>query len=185
MGEVILYIATSLDGYIADEEGGVGWLERYEAGDDDYGYAALLERVGTAIMGGRTYRQVLGFGPWPYTALTTFVVTRQLLLDPPARSVHAFQGDVRELVDRIRAESDEDIWLVGGADLVSQFADKGLIDEYILFVMPILLGRGIPLFQDIHRRHLLELDRAASHASGVVELCYRPAAGAASSQTIR
>jgi dihydrofolate reductase len=175
VGKVILYIAASLDGYIADEEGGVGWLARYEGDDDDYGYGALLERVGTAVMGGRTYRQVLGFGPWPYAALTTYVVTRQPLLDPPVPSVHAFQGDIGELVDRIWAESDKDIWLVGGSDLVAQFADKHLIDEYILFVMPLLLGAGIPLFQDLHRHTLLELDRAASYASGVVELRYHPA----------
>ena len=185
MGEVILYIATSLDGYIADEEGGVGWLERYEAGDDDYGYAALLERVGTAIMGGRTYRQVLGFGPWPYATLTTYVVTRQSLADPPAPSIRSFRGDVRELVARIRANSDRDVWLVGGADLVSQFVNRHLIDEYILFVMPLLLGRGIRLFRDLRSPTPLELERAVSYASGVVELCYRPAAGAASSQTLR
>lgn len=176
MGRIILYVATSLDGYIADEDGGVGWLERFEGGDEDYGYGALLARVGTAIMGGRTYRQVLGFGPWPYAALATYVVTRQPLLDPPAPSVRSFRGDVSELVERIRAESGKDIWLVGGADLVTQFANEHLIDEYIVFVMPILLGRGIPLFQNLNASALLDLDHAVSYASGAVELRYRPAA---------
>jgi dihydrofolate reductase len=79
-------------------------------------------------------------------------------------------------VDRIRTESEKDIWLVGGADLVAQFAHENLIDEYILFVMPLLLGGGISLFRDVHRRTLLELDCAISYASGVVELRYQPSA---------
>jgi dihydrofolate reductase len=179
VGRLILYIATSLDGHIADEDGGVGWLERFEAGEEDYGYGALLERVGTAIMGGRTYRQVLGFGPWPYASLTTYVVTRQPLLDPPAPSIRSFHGDVGRLLNRLREESDQDTWLVGGADLVSQFVNRQLIDEYILFVMPLFLGRGIPLFRDLQTGTLLELDRILSYASGVVELRYRAAAGGA------
>ena len=77
MGELILYIAASLDGFIAGKGGDISWLDRFQDEQEDYGYGALLKRIGTLIMGGKTYRQVLGFGPWPYSGIRTYVVSRQ------------------------------------------------------------------------------------------------------------
>lgn len=174
MGKVILYIAASLDGYIARTDGSVDWLEAFEAAGEDYGYAELLERVGSVIMGGSTYRQVLGFGAWPYGDFTTYVITRGKLSAPPAENIHPAAGDAPQLVARIRAESDEDIWLVGGAQINGLFRDAGLIDEIILSVMPVLLGEGIPLFpRAAGPERSLRLLSAESYPSGVVQLRYQ------------
>ncbi len=173
MSRVCLYIATSLDGFIADADGGVGWLDSFDHQDEDYGYHDLISRVGTVVMGGKTYRQVLTFGPWPYVGLTTYVVTRQPLVNPPDPAIHAFAGDVADLVAQIGAESEKDIWLVGGGEIIAPFARQGLIDDYDIAVMPIILGAGIPLFTGDQGRHRLELVDARPYSSGVVRLRYR------------
>ena len=175
MGELILYIASSLDGYIAGEGGEISWLDRFQDEQEDYGYGALIERIGALIMGGKTYRQVLGFGPWPYSGIRTYGVSRQDLVDPPVSEIRQFHGDVSDLMDRIRAESEKDIWLVGGAELVAQFVNQDLVDEYIISVMPVLLGKGIALFQGIDRTDGLSLVDSISFPSGVVQIHYRKA----------
>ncbi|MGB4676079.1 MAG: hypothetical protein WBH90_05075 [Aggregatilineales bacterium] len=86
MGKVILYIATSLDGYIARADGAIDWLNKYEGGGEDYGYAEFIKNVGSVIVGGKTYRQVLGFDDgWSMPRVETVVITRQELDAHPAR----------------------------------------------------------------------------------------------------
>lgn len=172
MSSVILYIASSVDSYIAGKDGDISWLGRFDHGEDDYGYGAFYRRLGTAIMGANTYRQVLGFGSWPYHGVTTYIVTTGDLTDPPAPDVKAFKGDVAELVEQIRRRSDKDIWLIGGADLISQFESEQLIDEYIISIMPFMLGEGIRLFQGIAAQRPLELLDSKRYASGVVQVRY-------------
>lgn len=174
MDKIILYIATSLDGYIADREGGVAWLESIEHGEEDYGYAEFFSRVESIILGGVTYRQVLGFGAWPYAGTPCTVVTHRELEEVPDPGIQAFSGDVRDLAARLRDESDGDVWLVGGGELVGQFQAAGLIDEYILSIMPVVLGEGLPLFSGEGRREQLTLVTSHAYPSGVVQLTYRP-----------
>lgn len=173
MGRVCLYIATSLDGFIAAADGGVGWLESFDHQGEDYGYNDLVARVKTIVLGGKTYRQVLTFGPWPYAGLTTYVLTRQPLVDPPDPDIHAYAGDVAALLARIRAESEADTWLVGGGEIITPFLNQGLIDDYDIAVMPIVLGAGVPLFVGIEGQHRLTLVAARGYPSGVVRLRYR------------
>lgn len=178
MSDVILYIAISLDGYIASKDGSVAWLDEFNQGTGaDYGYISFYEKIGVVVMGGVTYRQVLGFGEWPYSEKMTYVVTSRGIGDPANPSIQAYAGDVRTLTGQIRQEVDQDIWLVGGANLVAQFLHHDLIVEYILFFMPILLGEGIPLFQDgfdVKRLKLLNLN---SYPNGVVRVVYRNLTG--------
>jgi dihydrofolate reductase len=167
MSEVKLFIATSLDGFIADRDGGVDWL----FADGDYGYAAFFDSVETLIMGRRTYEQVLGFGEWPYGEKATYVFTRSPLGgDHPHARI--FSGEARSLVEELRERSSGDIWLVGGAALVSTFREQHLIDEYILSVHPILLGDGIPLFERPRPRENLRLREEIAFQSGLVQLRY-------------
>ena len=167
MVEVKLFIATSLDGFIAERDGGVDWLFT----DDDYGYTAFFDSIEALIMGRRTYEQVLGFGEWPYGEKPTYVFTRGVSGgDHP--HVEFVSSDAGPLVEELRRRSSGDIWLVGGAALVSVFRELHLIDEYILSVHPVLLGDGIPLFERPQPRESLRLREELSFESGLVQLRY-------------
>jgi dihydrofolate reductase len=170
LGNVILYIAASLDGFIADRDGGVGWLDAYQAAD--YGYEAFLDTVGTVIMGAATYEQVLTFGPWPYAGKATYVFTHRPLPKADPANIDLYAGTPAILVHLIRSASDRNIWLVGGARLVAAFLNAGLVDEIRLFVIPTLLGAGIPLFRDITAAPGLDLLDSRPYPNGVVELHY-------------
>jgi len=177
MSRVALYIAASLDGYIAGTDGDISWLTPFEQAGEDYGYADFYARIGTVILGGKTYRQVLGFSEWPYRGVTTYVVTRRALLDPPDESIHRFAGDVGELVQDIRARSEKDIWLVCGGQLVEEFAWRDLIDEYIVSIIPLLLGEGVPLFPAGGARRELVLVDVIRYPNGLTLLHYRRRVG--------
>jgi dihydrofolate reductase len=172
MGKLVLYIAVSLDGYIATPDGGVGWLDDFNIEGEDYGYAEFFERLGTLIMGGKTYRQGLTFGEWPYGSVTTYVVTRQAEIERPDAPIVAYSGDFAELVEQIRREDERDIWLVGGGELNAEFLRAGLIDEYIVSVIPVLLGDGIPLVSGVQRSVDLMLTDSNVYPNGVVQLRY-------------
>ena len=167
MPEVKLFIATSLDGFIAERDGGVDWLFT----DNDYGYTSFFDSIETLIMGRRTYEQVLGFGEWPYGEKPTYVFTRGA---PGGDHPHVefVSSDAGPLVEKLRHRSSGDIWLVGGAALVSVFRELHLIDEYILSVHPVLLGDGIPLFERPQPRESLRLQEELSFESGLVQLRY-------------
>jgi dihydrofolate reductase len=140
-----LYVAMSVDGYIADREGGVGWLDAFDTPDAHESYGAFIKDIGAVIMGRATYEQERGFGPWPYAEQRTIVVSSRALADPPPHTssvtIEALPACIREL----RA-GDKDAWLVGGGRTVRAFQDRGEIDEYEIHVIPVLLGDGLPLF---------------------------------------
>lgn len=175
MGNVILYIAISLDGFIARRDGDIAWLTAYDNPGEDYGYATFYARVGAVILGGRTYRQVLDLGSWPYPGMPTYVATRGPLLDPPDPNIRAFDGEMSDLVAQIRQTTERDIWLVGGGQLVTAFANQHLIDEYIITLVPLLLGDGIPLFHDVQVEERLQLTGSQVYTNGLVQVRYRRA----------
>lgn len=171
MANVILYIATSLDGYIADTKGGVGWLEKYPHGKEDYGYKNFLSRTGTLIMGSNTYETVLKMGAWPYKNKKTYVVSsRKFKRD---KNVTFYNGDLEALVEEIENEEEGDIWLVGGGKLAAGFINSRLVDEMRLFVVPVLLGTGIRLFTDEVKKSTFKVIAAITYKSGVIELHYQ------------
>ncbi len=176
MSKVVLYIAASVDGYIADKDGGVGWLEAFQQEGEDYGYAAFSATVGAVIMGTATYEQVLTFGPWPYTGMETHIFTHQTGLPRPDESVHFYSGEPGDLVRDLKGRIEKDIWLVGGGKLVTGFANANLIDEYRVFTMPLLLGDGIPLYHPFEPGFHLKLIDHHVYPDGVVMLRYQPAA---------
>jgi dihydrofolate reductase len=149
-------------------------LDAFGADGQDYGYAEFLKRIGTVIMGATTYRQVLGFGEWPYSGLAAYVITHQDVTSPPDAGIKAHAGDLKPLVARIKTESPKDIWLLGGSDLIRSFIEEDLIDEYRIFVMPLLLGSGIPLFKPFAGpQRELSLAGSITYPGGAVELRYR------------
>ena len=148
MRKVILYIAISLDGYVADDNGGVDWLGGVNADyTSDYGYEDFIANVDTVVMGGRTYRQVvqeLSPDAWPYAGLQSYVLMHQSL--PDTEEIHFVNRPPVQLVEQLRRKPGKDIWICGGADIAQQLMAHNLIDEYDLSVMPCLLGSGVPLF---------------------------------------
>lgn len=165
MPRIILYIATSLDGYIAKEDGSVEWLSSF---DEDYGYEEFISSIDTIIMGSKTYQQVLTFGEWPYMGLKTFVFTNQKLIND--NKVEFISGSIAKAITRIKKQSTKNIWLVGGGNLITEFVKLQLIDKYQIFIMPLFLGAGIPILQKSVEMNPLKFTKSKSYKSGVVEL---------------
>ncbi|ESU34471.1 hypothetical protein G3A_00915 [Bacillus sp. 17376] len=143
---VILYIAMSLDGYIARPDGAVDWLDDVE-GDGDNGYNEFYSKVGTVIMGRKTYEEVLRLtDEFPYIGKTCYVLSRQT--HKSSSHVMFTDEELESLVSRLKEKSVGNVWLVGGGQLVKQFIEKKLIDELELYIIPKLIGDGIPLFPE-------------------------------------
>lgn len=168
-----LYVATSLDGYIAGPEGELDWLA-FDGGED-FGFHAFLSSVDGVVMGSGTFQVIQKHGKWPYGDTPGWVFTRRPLEGLEGAPVHFVQGDVVPVLEGIAGSGVEHLWLVGGGDLLLQFQDAGRADEYRIFVIPILLGAGIRLFPDpkneASRRKLI-LREARPFENGVVELRY-------------
>lgn len=147
MNKVVLYIASSQDGFIADKNGDVDWLPQPKDEDELHviGYKDLMSRIDTIVMGSNSYKQILGFGDWGWQDKQTYVFTsKQIESDKPYISIT--HDSPLEFVSHFKKRrSDKDIWLLGGAMLAKSFAQDGLIDEVILTIVPQTLGAGIPL----------------------------------------
>lgn len=173
MRETILYIAMSLDGYIADERYSVDWIEGQEKnGGMPDTYAEFVRTVDTVVMGRRTYDQIvteLAPDRWPYGGLATHVLTRR----PAARTdgVEFTDTDPCTLVERLRQEPGKAIWICGGAQIVRPLLRHGMIDVFHLAVVPVILGRGVRLFGETDRRIELTLTRTLN-CNGITELIY-------------
>lgn len=173
-GTITLYIASSVDGFIATEDGGVSWLEPFETGgdnEDDAGsYEDFFAGVDCLVMGARTYEQVLSFGEWPYGEKPTYVLTRR---EPPRANdaVSFVAGAADDLADGL-ADRYQHVWLVGGARVAQQFLRADRVDELWLSVIPQLLGKGVSLFGDSGERRGLDLIESTERENGIVELRY-------------
>jgi len=170
MGKIILNLAISLDGYIADESGGVDWLNDFLNPEEDYGMQAFFEQCGTAIMGAKTYEQTLSFNYW-YGNMEGIVFTSRELPLLEGKSVQFIEGDPTETV-RYLKEKTKDSWLVGGASLIAQFINNNLLDELIITIVPRLLGKGIALCPELGEIQKLNLQETKSYTDGVVQLKY-------------
>ena len=175
MSRITLYIAQSLDGFIADEGGGVGWLEtfqdHYDKGVPGESYQEFFQSLDCLIIGAYTYEQILTFGDWPYGDVPTFVVTHREL--PVSKeSIRLYTGDLVKLVKEVIPPEYENIWLVGGADLAQEFVRLGLVDEIRLSVIPVLLGSGVSLFGNSGPGSTLHLTDVTAFKTGIVELWY-------------
>ncbi len=165
------YIATSVDGFIADAEGGVDWLEAFTP--TDTGYDGFLGAMDAVIMGRKTYDQIIGFDvDWPYAGKDCYVVTSSPL-DETAGEAVAWHAGVKALADRI-TEKNQKAWLLGGAALQAGFIRGGHMAWIDLFVMPVLLGRGVSLFPSEGDPQMLELTEQEALEQGIMRLRYRP-----------
>lgn len=168
-----IYVAVSLDGYIARPNGAVDWLDQYDPAEFDF--ESFLSQIGTLVIGRKTFDQVMSFGDWPYEDKRTIVLTSRPLGDNAPQNAEAYGGSLLELVESLRADPSGtgDVWIVGGASVVTQFLFAGLADQIEMFVIPVILGEGIPLFgKDAARENLVPTD-LQHYPSGVVRMEYR------------
>jgi dihydrofolate reductase len=171
-------LTVSLDGYIADKDGGTDWLNPFFSDEIDFG--GFMKGIGAAIMGRKTFDIAASgaLGPMPPTSYPTFVPTHRPMPKPP-RGYEPFGGTPSELVNQLRtqlARTGKDIWHMGGGESIESFRADGLIDRLELRVIPILLGDGVPLFPRHARgREPWRLTRNHAFKNGVVEVWYEPA----------
>jgi dihydrofolate reductase len=164
-----VFIATSLDGFIARKDGGIDWLSIVEAPGEDYGYARFFGDVDALILGRRTYDTVLGFGAWPYGDKRCVVLTHGARESRHGERFHA--GAPGPLLDDLAAAGVRRVYVDGG-DVIRLFLREGLIDDITLSVIPILLGDGIPLFDASVPTRRLRLAGSQSFPTGLVQLRY-------------
>lgn len=145
--KLVLFIATSLDGYIATENDSLEWLFKVE-GEGDNGYSDFYDTVDTVIMGRRTYDWLLEqqLESFPYEGKECYVFTRTLSEDN--EYVKFFSGDLVDFTKQLKDKEGKNIWVMGGGDLIHSFINEKLVDELIITVSPVLIGKGIPLFKE-------------------------------------
>lgn len=174
MPAVIYYVASSLDGYIATSDGAVEWLAPFEASGEDYGYRAFYASVDAVLLGSRTYEQALTFGEWPYADKPSWVFSHRPL-EPAGGDVVVTDRDPREVLAALDAMGVARAWLVGGGALAGSFRSAGLITEYIVSIMPVVLGTGVALFGASGPEEHLRLVGSTSFPDGVTQARYLPA----------
>jgi dihydrofolate reductase len=157
-----LFIASSLDGFIARKDGGIDWL----FADGDYGYKRFYNSVDTILMGRKTYETALRLGE-NFAGKTCYVFTRR---KRASKGNITFVSDPVSLAKRIKSELGKGIFLEGGGETISTFLNEGLIDEIVLSIHPILIGEGIPLFRNLKNQIGLKLLDSTSFKSGLVQL---------------
>jgi dihydrofolate reductase len=175
--KIIVYIATSADGYIARPDGDVKWLNRHPS-TADYGMTRFYSSIDTILWGRKTYDWALAYhkkkgskGGIFDAKLANYVFSRK----PPKRvapGVEFVCEPVKKFAERLRATPGKHIWMMGGGGLIASFLDAGEIDEFDIHVIPTFIGEGIPLVEPRHRDVPLRLRSARKYADGVVRLRY-------------
>ncbi|MBC8376519.1 MAG: dihydrofolate reductase [FCB group bacterium] len=166
-------MAISLDGFIADENGGVDWLNELPPPEDpkeDMGYGALMQSVDRLVMGRKTFDQVLHFGSWPYGDTPVTVLSHQSSPQslPDGAIVNFTYGSPETLVQQFKSAGDTHIYLDGG-NVVQQFLTAGFIEEIILTQVPVLLGKGISLFKEELPKDMWIVERVTNYPNGFIQ----------------
>jgi len=170
---VIVHIATSADGYIARPDGDLEWLTSRPAPEGFYGMNAFMRSIDTMLLGRKTYEVSLRMGAKFDSTSRTIVFSRHA---PPADApsgVEFVTGAIGPFVKRLREHPGKDIWLMGGGKLIASFLDEHAIDEFVISVIPVFIGDGIPLIARRHRQVPLDLHSIERFEDGVVQLHYR------------
>ena len=170
--KVIVHIATSADGYIAGPDGDLEWLTSRPAPDGFYGMNTFMKSIDTTVLGRKTYEVSLGLGAKFDARSRAIVFSRQ---EPPAdvpSGVEFVNGAIGAVVSRLREQPGKDIWLMGGGEIIASFLDEQAIDEFVISVVPVFIGDGIPLIARRHRHVPLLLQSVERFEDGLVQLHY-------------
>jgi dihydrofolate reductase len=168
---VSLYISSTLDGYIARADGAIDWLTHIDENDTDYGYAEFYDSVDGILMGSTTFEMIQALGPWPYPEKPTFIFTNRLL-KASASNIFSVSGDPEPIIHSDEFSQFSNLWLVGGSSLIGAFIEKCLIDEYLLTILPVVLGQGLRLFSTPVPEQWLDLLSCTQYDRGVLQLRY-------------
>ena len=179
--KVIVYLALSLDGYIAGPDHDLNWLsDDYstggltQLGEGVLGFEELLDSVGCIVMGRNTYDVIASFKQWPYGNVPVLVATRTPF-QTQIESIRAVAGTIEDIIRTAKRRANGKRIYIDGANVVQQAADAGLIDEWVLSMVPIMLGSGTRLFENIHERQKLAFTSHETMANGIVQLHAKPA----------
>ncbi|WP_017222522.1 dihydrofolate reductase family protein [Moritella dasanensis] len=171
MSNVILYIATSLDGYIAKADHDISWLSHVDVKGEDYGYQAFLAGVSAVMMGNTSFQVIKDFGDWPYGNKQCFVASHSPDIIPNDNVT--FITDPANTIKQLKATNEGNIWLLGGANLADSLLRLDLIDELIISTIPILLGNGIRLFNAPQPALDVTVLSSQCYPSGLVQTHYK------------
>src|SRR6266851_5244080 len=175
--KIIVYIATSADGFIARTDGSVDWLDR-PSPKGNYGMGAFYKSIDTILWGRKTCDMALDFqkkgvsGSAFDTNVKNYVFTRRPVQSAAPEGVEFVNEPITAFTRRLRGRKGKDIWMMGGAGIIASFLDEGAIDEFMIHVIPTLIGEGIPLIAPRHRNVPLKLISCRSFSDGVVRLHY-------------
>lgn len=172
MSKVVLNLAVSLDGYIAREDGSVDWLDNLDTDGSDLGFSSFLDSVGTIITGRISFEDTkkLSDGIWPFKNKDTYVITKGLYENED--KIYFVRDDLINLVKNLKKNKQKDIWLFGGGNLIKYFRENNLVDEYIITIIPIMLGVGKRLYHATFDNSELELLQVEK-CKNIIQLHYK------------
>jgi dihydrofolate reductase len=174
MRKISLFIAMSLDGYIAKPNDDLSFLKSVEKEGEDYGYMEFTDKIDTLIIGRRTYDYVLkelGSSHYDNGHRDVYVITRTER--PQVGRTTFYTGNLSELIDRLKSESGKNIYCDGGAEVINELLKLDLIDEFTISVIPVLLGNGTRLFNDGRPEQPLEYINVKTYETGLTQLHYK------------
>lgn len=174
MRKISLFIATSLDGYIAKPNDDLSFLKLVEKEGEDYGYTKFTDTVDTIIIGRRTYDYVIGeigIGHYDNGQRDVYVITRTER--PQNGRTIFYTGNLAELVKELKSKEGKTIYCDGGAEIINELLKLDLIDEFIISIIPVLLGSGTRLFDDGRPEQILEFVEVKTFVTGLTQLHYK------------
>lgn len=174
MRKISLFIATSLDGYIAKPNDDLDFLKLVEKEGEDYGYGEFTDTIDTVIVGRRTYDYVLekiGSSHYDNGQRVVYVITSAER--PQVGNTFFYTGDIAGLIKRLKSEKGKNIYCDGGAEVINELLKLDLIDEFVISIIPVLLGDGTRLFKDGRPEQRLELVTAKTFDTGLTQLHYK------------
>lgn len=169
-----VFIATSMDGYIAKKDGDITWLTTFSAPtaadeDKDCGFSQFFSSVDVLVMGKNSYEAVVKFDPWPYQGKRVVVLSSSLT--SVCKQAELFSGNATNLVEKLHAEGAKHIYVDGGVT-ISNFLNADLIDEMIISLIPVVLGSGIPLFSNIKSEKWCRSISSHAYSNGLIQIKY-------------
>jgi dihydrofolate reductase len=173
MRKLIIYAAASLNGKIAKSDGDISWLNEIPAPEDsDHGFAEFYDSIDTTIQGFTTYKQVLGWDiEFPYKGKNNYVFTRNTS-HKNTEFVTMVSADHISFVKYLKQQAGKNIWLIGGGQINTMLLNEKLVDEIRIFIMPVVLNKGIELFEKVPKETKLELIESESYSNGAVQIKY-------------